>query len=90
MNYTENDAIGIAGNGQKVCLEKSEIKTLWQPKDKDQLKPEPLWHLRISVLKDQEGRGDCPSRSFVSVCRFPFQAELRLTIDNRHSNQFII
>ncbi len=27
--------------------------------------PEPLYRLRISVLKDQEGTRDCPMRMFV-------------------------
>jgi hypothetical protein len=29
--------------------------------------PEPLYRLRISVLKDEEGTGDCPIRMFVST-----------------------
>lgn len=50
------------GNGEKVHLENE--KCLWTPPRTDSPKEEPLWHLRVSVLKDQEIRGDAPARRF--------------------------
>ncbi|CZT03425.1 uncharacterized protein RAG0_10180 [Rhynchosporium agropyri] len=47
------------GNGEQVGKH-----CLWQPKNTTEPKDEPLWHLRVSVLKDQEARGDCQSRRF--------------------------
>lgn len=42
--------------------------TLWQPKPTNGAEAlEPMWHLRVSVLKDAEGMGDCPDRRFVSL-----------------------
>lgn len=58
-----NSSIELNGNGQKVCLENRHH--LWEPKSPIQPQEEPLWHLRVSVLKDQEGQGDCPGRYFV-------------------------
>ncbi|KAL2064397.1 hypothetical protein VTL71DRAFT_4891 [Oculimacula yallundae] len=52
----------LHGNGSPVHLEDKHC--LWQPKDSTETKEEPLWHLRVSVLKDQEVRGDCQSRRF--------------------------
>ncbi|TVY84020.1 hypothetical protein LSUE1_G002957 [Lachnellula suecica] len=60
MNSTD-DTIELNGNGARVCLENKHH--LWEPKAGFQT-AEPLWHLRVSVLKDQEGQGDCPSRYF--------------------------
>ncbi|TAQ87579.1 hypothetical protein B7494_g4084 [Chlorociboria aeruginascens] len=37
--------------------------TLWQPHG-DHPTQAPQWHLHVNVLKDQEGRGDCPPRTF--------------------------
>jgi hypothetical protein len=50
------------GNGEKVHLENK--KCLWTPPRTDSPKEEPLWHLRVSILKDQEIRGDAPPRRF--------------------------
>ncbi|KAH7419564.1 hypothetical protein BKA64DRAFT_20603 [Cadophora sp. MPI-SDFR-AT-0126] len=52
----------LHGNGEKVQLEDKHC--LWQPKNSTETTDEPLWHLRVSVLKDQEARGDCQSRRF--------------------------
>lgn len=49
------------GNGEKVHIEDKHC--LWQPKN-THLKEEPLWHLRVLVLKDQEARADAPGRKF--------------------------
>jgi hypothetical protein len=62
MSSTDNNSVDLNGNGEKVCLENHHH--LWEPKSGVQTL-EPLWHLRLSVLKDQEGQGDCPSRYFV-------------------------
>ena len=60
-----DNACQINGNGEKIRFE-SPAKHLWQPRPETPVK-EPLWHLRVSVLKDQEGRADVPSRRFVSL-----------------------
>jgi hypothetical protein len=60
----------VNGNGEKVNIENAAKHLLWQPRS-DTPKQEPLWHLRVSVLKDQEGRGDAPSRRFVSFFIVP-------------------
>jgi len=52
------------GNGEKVSIQNTAKHILWQPRNEGTPKQEPLWHLRVSVLKDQEGRGDVPSRRF--------------------------
>lgn len=62
MSSSSSSECDIQCNGEKVDIKKQ--AHLWQPKE-TQAKEEPLWHLRISVLKDQEGRGDAPSRRFV-------------------------
>jgi hypothetical protein len=54
----------LNGNGEKVKIENPAEHMLWQPRNDGALKQEPLWHLRVSVLKDQEGQGDAPSRRF--------------------------
>jgi hypothetical protein len=54
----------LNGNGEKVKLENAAKHLLWQPRNDGTPKQEPLWHLQVSVLKDQEGRGDAPSRRF--------------------------
>lgn len=61
MSTSDNNSIAINGNGEKVCLDNKHH--LWEPKSGLET-GEPLWHLRVSVLKDQEGQGDCPSRYF--------------------------
>jgi hypothetical protein len=62
MSTSDNNSIALNGNGEKVCLDNRHH--LWEPKSGLEAS-EPLWHLRVSVLKDQEGQGDCPSRYFV-------------------------
>jgi len=59
MNSTEPE---LHGNGEKVAPMAFK-HTLWQPRRQEGAK-EPLWHLIVHVLKDQEGRGDCPSKIF--------------------------
>jgi len=63
MSSSESSPVHLNGNGQKVYFESSK-HMLWQPKNTGLKVEEPLWHLRVSVLKDREGRGDCPSRRF--------------------------
>lgn len=63
MSSNDNISISLNGNGEKVITPQELKHTLWQPKATGGVK-EPLWHLRVSVLKDSEGRGDCPSRTF--------------------------
>lgn len=60
----------VNGNGERVKIENAAKHLLWQPRS-DSPKQEPMWHLRVSVLKDQEGRGDAPSRRFVSFFIVP-------------------
>jgi len=86
MSTSDNSSVSLNGNGEKVCLENKHH--LWQPKSVLET-GEPLWHLRVSVLKDQEGQGDCPSRYFVCSSIDIYQWKL-LTGKNRHSNQCII
>jgi len=62
----------INGNGEKVTIENTAKHLLWQPRNDSIPKQEPLWHLRVSVLKNQEGRGDAPSRRFVSSSSHSF------------------
>jgi hypothetical protein len=70
----------LNGNGEKVKLENAAKYLLWQPRNDGIPKQEPLWHLQVSVLKDQEGRGDAPSRRFVSFFIVPqHQVESFLT-----------
>ncbi|KAH8672010.1 hypothetical protein BGZ60DRAFT_374224 [Tricladium varicosporioides] len=61
MSSSSSSECDLQCNGEKVDIKKQ--SHLWQPKE-TKGKEEPLWHLRISVLKDQEGRGDAPSRRF--------------------------
>jgi hypothetical protein len=74
------NSCNINGNGGKVNLENVAKHLLWQPRNEGAPKAEPLWHLRVSVLKDQEGRGDAPSRRFVNLFTIPrYQIDLFLT-----------
>jgi len=41
--------------------------------------PEPLYRLRVSVLKDGEGSKDCPIRMFVRYSRQPDFCNFELT-----------
>jgi tryptophanyl-tRNA synthetase len=65
MSSSDSSSVELNGNGEKVHIENKTKHTLWQPKTEGLEVKEPMWHLRVSVLKDQEGRGDCPSRTFV-------------------------
>jgi len=64
MSSSDSSSVELNGNGEKVHIESKTKHTLWQPKTEGLEVKEPMWHLRVSVLKDQEGRGDCPSRTF--------------------------
>jgi len=61
MCSSDSSAVELHGNGEKVHLENKHC--LWTPRKTDESK-EPLWHLRVQVLKDHEGRGDAPGRIF--------------------------
>lgn len=39
---------------------------LWLPQDHQLKRVEPMYHLKVDVIKDNEWRGDCPTRKFVS------------------------
>lgn len=64
MTLSACSTCDLHGNGEKVQIENKHC--LWQPKNTGEPKEEPMYHLRVSVLKDQEVRGDCQSRRFVS------------------------
>ncbi len=66
IEIMSENSCDINGNGERVKIENAAKRLLWQPQNDGIPKAEPLWHLRVSVLKDQEGRGDAPSRRFVS------------------------
>jgi hypothetical protein len=66
MSSSDSSIVELNGNGSKVEIPHTPKHTLWQPNASSTSTPEPLWHLRVSVLKDEEGMGDCPSRRFVS------------------------
>jgi hypothetical protein len=65
MSSSESSTVELNGNGQKVDLPHTLRHTLWQPKTSGAATPEPMWHLRVAVLKDEEGMGDCPNKRFV-------------------------
>jgi hypothetical protein len=71
MSSSDSSSVELNGNGEKVHIENKTKHTLWQPKTEGLEVKEPMWHLRVSVLKDQEGRGDCPSRTFVCLLLRP-------------------
>jgi hypothetical protein len=77
----------VNGNGERVKIDNAAKHLLWQPRNEGTPKEEPLWHLRVSVLKDQEGRGDAPSRRFVSLFIVPHQWLSVSNRINRHSSQ---
>lgn len=54
----------LNGNGEKVHIQHITSNCLWQPSPNGH-KEEPVWHLRVTVLKDQESRADAPGRRFV-------------------------
>jgi hypothetical protein len=58
----------LNGNGEKVHIQAKHC--LWEPKNTGEAKAEPLWHLRVTVLKDQEARADAPGRRFVRQLLF--------------------
>ncbi len=46
---------------------KASNQSLWhEPAERYGSIPEPLYRLRLSVLKDDQGANDCPARTFVS------------------------
>jgi hypothetical protein len=59
---SQDCSCNVNGNGEKVHFENKHC--LWTPPRTDSPKEEPMWHLRVSVLKDQEAQGDAPSRRF--------------------------
>lgn len=81
MSTSCNKDIELNGQGHKVHME--ECHHLWMPQG--EAKNDPLWHLRISVLRDQCARGDCPSKSFVSHVSSTFSECSWLIIETRHS-----
>lgn len=47
-------------------------QALWhEPSNRYGSIPEPLYRLRLSVLKNDQGSDDCPPRVFVSLCIQP-------------------
>jgi len=57
----------MMNEGGKVFCGNAAVHSLWQPKGgghSGEVMEELLYHLRISVLKDMEERGDCPARTF--------------------------
>jgi len=63
MSSTDNSTVELNGNGEKVYFSAPK-HTLWTPRASGTSTPEPLWYLRVTILKDQEARGDCPNRRF--------------------------
>lgn len=73
MSSTDKSRVSLNGNGQPVSIPHTPKHTLWTPPASGTATPEPLWHLRVCVLKDAEGMGDCPNR------RFDFKSRHHLT-----------
>jgi hypothetical protein len=71
LGIMSDNSCELNGNGERVKIENAAKHMLWQPRNESSPKQEPLWHLRVSVLKDKEGRGDVPSRRFVSFFIIP-------------------
>ncbi|ESZ92236.1 hypothetical protein SBOR_7362 [Sclerotinia borealis F-4128] len=63
MNSSENPSVELHGNGQKVTFPQENVgaHTLWKQQSSTTV---PIWHLRVSVLKNGDARGDCPNRIF--------------------------
>ncbi|KAA8572213.1 hypothetical protein MFRU_060g00110 [Monilinia fructicola] len=63
MNTSDNPSVELHGNGQRVTLPHEEVgaHTLWKQNSSTRT---PIWHLRVTVLKDGDIRGDCPNRIF--------------------------
>ncbi|KAB8301671.1 hypothetical protein EYC80_003506 [Monilinia laxa] len=63
MNTSDNPSVELHGNGQRVTLPHEDVgaHTLW--KQNSTTRP-PIWHVRVTVLKDGDIRGDCPNRIF--------------------------
>ncbi|QSZ31505.1 hypothetical protein DSL72_001072 [Monilinia vaccinii-corymbosi] len=63
MNTSDDPSVNLHGNGQKVALPHEEVgaHTLWKPISPPST---PIWHLRVTVLKNGDARGDCPNRIF--------------------------
>jgi len=65
MTTSDSSSCSLNGDGSPVHTPNlSTTPTLWEPKPGGVQTPEPLWHLRVAVLKDQEGQGDCRGRCF--------------------------
>ncbi|KAG9232045.1 hypothetical protein BJ875DRAFT_443542 [Amylocarpus encephaloides] len=62
MSTSCNQHIELNGNGDKVHHEPDDHHRLWEAHT--QSRGQPLWHLRVRVLRDQCLRGDCPAKSF--------------------------
>ncbi|KAF5874050.1 uncharacterized protein Bfra_004056 [Botrytis fragariae] len=60
MNASDKE---LHGNGQKVDFphENMGAHTLWKQNSEGTT---PIWHLRVTVLKNSDARGDCPNRIF--------------------------
>ncbi|KAF7879892.1 uncharacterized protein EAF02_007529 [Botrytis sinoallii] len=60
MNASDKE---LHGNGQRVDLphENMGAHTLWKQNSE---RTTPIWHLRVTVLKNGDARGDCPNRVF--------------------------
>lgn len=71
MNTSDNPSVELHGNGQRVTLPHEEVgaHTLWKQNSSTRT---PIWHLRVTVLKDGDIRGDCPNRIFVSLLILSF------------------
>lgn len=63
MNTSDKE---LHGNGQKVDFPHEDIgaHTLWKQNSEGTI---PIWHLRVTALKNGDFRGDCPNRVFVSL-----------------------
>jgi hypothetical protein len=63
--HSDENIVVLDGSGQKVDLPHANPHHLWEQHNRLGTKT-PVWHLRVTVLKDQEARGDCPPHIFVS------------------------
>ncbi|PQE08375.1 hypothetical protein CJF32_00002550 [Rutstroemia sp. NJR-2017a WRK4] len=61
--HSDENMVVLDGSGQKVDLPHANPHHLWEQQNQLGTKT-PVWHLRVTVLKDQEARGDCPPHIF--------------------------
>ncbi|PQE14074.1 hypothetical protein CJF30_00006867 [Rutstroemia sp. NJR-2017a BBW] len=61
--HSDENIVVLDGSGQKVDLPHANPHHLWEQHNQLATKT-PVWHLRVTVLKDQEARGDCPPHIF--------------------------